>query len=77
MSLSLAVLQAHDEAVVLQLPSEERVAGRLREMGLLPGTSIVFVRRAPLGDPIEIRLRGYNLSLRQSEAALILVKKTS
>ena len=39
------------------------------EMGLLPGTRIEMVRRAPFGDPLEIRLRGYLLSLRSSDAA--------
>ncbi|HEX8371195.1 MAG TPA: ferrous iron transport protein A [Chthoniobacterales bacterium] len=46
---------------------------RLREMGLLPGTKIKFVRWAPLGDPLEIELRGYRLSLRRHEAELIQV----
>ena len=43
------------------------------EMGLLPGTRIEMVRRAPLGDPIEIRLRGYLLSLRSADAADVLL----
>jgi len=46
---------------------------RLREMGLLPGTRIKFVRWAPMGDPLEIELRGYRLSLRRHEAELIQV----
>jgi ferrous iron transport protein A len=41
---------------------------RLREMGLLPGTTIKLVRWAPLGDPLEIKVRGYNLSLRKGQA---------
>jgi len=40
----------------------------LREMGLLPGTKVKLIRWAPLGDPLEIRIRGYNLSLRKHEA---------
>ena len=47
---------------------------RLKEMGLLPGTTITLVRTAPMGDPIEIKLRGYHLSLRKSEAAFVLVE---
>lgn len=47
---------------------------RLREMGVLPGTRLTLVRTAPLGDPIEIRLRGYLLSLRKAEAAHVLVE---
>ena len=44
------------------------------EMGLLPGTSVRLVRVAPLGDPLELRLRDYSLSVRQSEAARISVR---
>jgi Fe2+ transport system protein FeoA len=75
MNVPLTQLQSNEEGIVLELPRDERVANRLREMGLLPGTTIMFVRRAPLGDPIEIRLRGYSLSLREKEAVEILVKK--
>jgi len=50
-----------------------REVRRLMEMGLIPGTEVRFVRTAPLGDPLEIELRGYNLSLRRAEAALISV----
>lgn len=46
---------------------------RLMEMGLLPGTEVRFVRRAPFGDPLEVEVRGYNLSLRESEASQIEV----
>jgi ferrous iron transport protein A len=47
---------------------------RLMEMGLLVGTQVELVRYAPLGDPVEIKVRGYNLTLRKHEAELILVK---
>ncbi|MFT5354943.1 MAG: ferrous iron transport protein A [Polyangiales bacterium] len=43
-------------------------------MGVLPGTEVRIVRRAPMGDPIEIRLRGYSLSIRGTEAAGIDVE---
>ena len=43
-------------------------------MGLLVGTQFTLVRRAPLGDPIEIKVRRYNLTLRSSEAAHVLVE---
>jgi Fe2+ transport system protein FeoA len=46
------------------------------EMGLLVGTSVELVRFAPLGDPVEIKVRGYNLTLRKHEAEQILVKVT-
>jgi len=75
MNVSLTQLESNEEGVIIELPRDECIANRLREMGLLPGTTIVFVRRAPLGDPIEIRLRGYSLSLRKSEAGEVIVQK--
>ena len=44
------------------------------EMGLLVGSAVQLVRFAPLGDPVEIKVRGYNLTLRKHEAEQILVK---
>jgi len=45
-----------------------RYSDHLCRLGLVPGTEVTVVRRAPLGDPLEIRLRGYSLALRPSEA---------
>ncbi len=56
----------------IKLPMESRP--RLMEMGLLVGTPVELVRFAPLGDPIEIKVRGYNLTLRKHEAEQILVR---
>jgi ferrous iron transport protein A len=57
--------------------TEIRVApenrGRLMEMGLLVGTPVELVRFAPLGDPVEIKVRGYHLTLRRHEAEQIWV----
>ena len=47
---------------------------RIEEMGLTPGETVEVVRYAPLGDPIEIKIRGYSLSLRKQEADRIKVK---
>ncbi len=60
-------------AVVRRLTLPRAIARRLLELGLLPGTQVRVVRRAPLGDPIELRLRNYSLSIRRHEAALIEV----
>ncbi|NNE68838.1 MAG: ferrous iron transport protein A [Rhodothermales bacterium] len=46
---------------------------RLLELGLLPGTLVEVVRLAPLGDPMDLRVRGFHLSLRKQEAAQIVV----
>ncbi len=48
-----------------------RLAYRLMEMGLIEGAEVEVVRRAPLGDPMQLRLGDYELSVRSSEAALI------
>ena len=47
---------------------------RLMEMGLLVGTAVELVRFAPLGDPVEIKVRGYHLTLRKHEAEQIFVR---
>jgi ferrous iron transport protein A len=57
----------------IKVPPENR--GRLLEMGLLVGTSVELVRFAPLGDPVEIKVRGYHLTLRKNEAEQIWVKR--
>ena len=59
----------------IKLPPESRP--RLMEMGLLVGTPVELVRFAPLGDPVEIKVRGYNLTLRKHEVDQILVKPNS
>ena len=55
----------------INLPPTSRP--RLMEMGLLIGTKVELVRFAPMGDPVEIKVRGYNLTLRKHEAEQILV----
>lgn len=49
---------------------------RLLELGLTPGTKIEVLRVAPLGDPIELLVRGYRLSLRREDARLVLVNRS-
>ncbi|MBK9215709.1 MAG: ferrous iron transport protein A [Chloracidobacterium sp.] len=50
-----------------------RITQRLLEMGIIPGVSLKVVKSAPFGDPIEVRLRGYSLAMRRSEAAAVEV----
>ena len=58
-------------ATVLNVLGPGLIAMRLMEMGLVPGACISVIRSAPLGDPIQIKLRDYLLALRRSEAELI------
>ncbi len=72
---TLSTLPTGASGVVVALPAGNAALTRLREMGLVPGTRFTLVRRAPLGDPIEISLRGSLLSLRRSEAELIEITR--
>jgi len=56
-------------------PGQAGYRRKLLSMGLTPGTPIRVVRVAPMGDPIEIEVRGYNLSLRRAEADILLVEQ--
>ena len=70
----LASLGIGQTATVAEIKLPPASRPRLMEMGLLVGTSIELVRFAPLGDPVEIKVRGYNLTLRKHEAEQILVR---
>jgi ferrous iron transport protein A len=66
--MTLDQLKDGEAAVVSRLALEGEAAVRLMEMGLFEGARLTVLRRAPLGDPIEIQLGDYRLSLRQAEA---------
>jgi Fe2+ transport system protein FeoA len=74
MKRSLVDLPLGQHAEIVSIDCERRLSRRLMEMGLLPGTGVRVVRVAPLGDPIELRIRNYSLSLRRAEAAKISVR---
>ena len=64
----LGELKAGTRAIVRRVSGEPGLLRRLMELGFVPGTPITLVRRAPMGDPIELRLRGTHFSIRTSEA---------
>ncbi len=72
--IALSQLPVGSAAVLRDYPKSGTAFLRLREMGLLPGTTVTLLRKAPLGDPMEIKVRGYNLTLRKSEADYVLVE---
>lgn len=77
-ALRLGDLQPGDQGRVIALEKTDRqYRERLLSFGLTPGTSFAVVRMAPLGDPIEIRVRGFALSLRRGEAAAVTVERVS
>lgn len=71
---SLAVLGIGEAARVREVDARDEIGVRLLEMGLTPGVEVVVIGTAPLGDPLEIELRGYRLSLRKVEAARVEVE---
>jgi ferrous iron transport protein A len=73
-SQPLTALKIGAAATVSEIKLRPEQRGRLLEMGLLVGTNVQLVRFAPLGDPIEIKVRGYHLTLRRQEAEQIWVQ---
>jgi len=73
--LMLDKIKVGSKAEVVKIQSKGRLKRKLMDMGLNRGASIEVKGKAPMGDPIEVKVRGYSLSLRQDEAAEILVKE--
>ena len=72
-TVSLDRLSVGARARVISVRGEGAVARRLMEMGVVPGAPVRVVKCAPLGDPLEVRVRNYHLALRRSEARTISV----
>jgi ferrous iron transport protein A len=75
MSVPLRQLAKEETASISAVTAEGEIGRRLRDMGLSPGTEITIIGRAPLKDPIAVRLRNFTLTLRNNEADYILVEK--
>jgi Fe2+ transport system protein FeoA len=71
---TLADLHPGQRAVVSSVACDSAVGQRMLHLGLLEGTEVMLVRRAPAGDPLEVRVAGYALSVRASEARLVGVE---
>jgi ferrous iron transport protein A len=74
MSCSINDLAIGESAVIEKVTAHGELGRRLRDMGLSPGIDLTMLGRAPLADPLEIKIRGFNLCLRVSEAKQILVR---
>ena len=73
---TLNSLQPGESGIVENITTNDpKLKMRLLEMGLLKGTTIEVIRYAPLGDPIEIKIRGYRLSIRKIEAESVGISK--
>lgn len=75
-AVHLADLQVGEQATVVGFRERGAYTENLLRLGLIPGTTFQVLRRAPLGDPLEIQFRGFALALRPAEAGdLIVVRK--
>ena len=74
MSKRLNEVAVGKECVVISIEGEGRLRRRLFDMGVTPHATIYVRKVAPLGDPVEVTIRGYELSLRKDEARLVLVE---
>lgn len=66
-------LQPGEKARIVKVLAKGTVRRKLMDMGLVPGSEIEVIRTAPLGDPIEFRIKGYSLSIRKQESINIVV----
>lgn len=73
--LTLTQLKPGDRAEVTRIEAASALRLRLLEMGLVPGTALRVVRYAPMGDPIQLTLRGFELTLRHEEASHVGVRR--
>ncbi len=73
-SRSLTDLSIGQDGTILSVSAEGSLRQRILDMGLTKGASVRIIRYAPLGDPMEIAVRGYTLTLRKSEAAHIIIQ---
>jgi len=73
MERTLKSYRPGEKGIVKQVIGTGAIKRRMFDMGVTPGTEITMRKTAPLGDPIEITLRGYELSIRKSEAEIILM----
>jgi Fe2+ transport system protein A len=72
--ITLDKLKEGQHGVVLAVGGSGMLRRRLLDMGLTPNTKVMVVKKAPLGDPLEISLRGYDLSIRMKDASEITLK---
>ena len=71
MEKKLSELVPGEKGGVARVAAEGRIRRRLLDMGVTPGAAVVMRKKAPLGDPLEITIRGYELTLRKTEAACV------
>lgn len=72
--VNLRAMRIDQRGVIKSVAAQGELGRRIRDMGLVPGTEITVIGRAPLKDPVALRLKGFTLTLRNSEADFITVE---
>lgn len=75
MSETIRRLKVGQSAVIDKIEARGELGRHIRDMGLVPGVEVTVIGRAPLNDPVELKLRGNCLALRNNEADFILVRR--
>lgn len=75
--MNLTNLPVGESAKIISVNGNNPITKRLMEMGVVPGVSVRMIKSAPFGDPLEIRVRGYHLAMRKSEADHIEVQSSA
>ncbi|MDY4186812.1 MAG: ferrous iron transport protein A [Candidatus Borkfalkiaceae bacterium] len=76
MQKTLDTFEIGEKGLVKAVAGEGKIKRRLFDMGITPGAEIFMRKKAPLGDPIEVTVRGYELTLRKTEAACVSLELT-
>ncbi|MDE6274166.1 MAG: ferrous iron transport protein A [Clostridiales bacterium] len=74
MEKTLDTFSVGEAGVIKSVSGEGKIRRRLFDMGVTPGAQVTLRKKAPLGDPLEVNIRGYELSLRKSEACCVLME---
>ena len=74
MEKKLIELNGGEEGVIRKVGGDGPIRRRLFDMGVTPGANVYLRKKAPLGDPLEVTIRGYELTLRKSEAEVVIME---
>lgn len=72
--MNIMDLKPGQSGEILEINADDKLKNKLLELGMTPGTTVQFVRCAPLGDPVNIKVRGFSLGIRKAVAKSILLK---
>jgi len=67
-------IKVGESGLIKKVEGEGRLRRRLFDMGVTPGAMVYLRKKAPLGDPLEVTIRGYELTLRKTEASLVILE---